>query len=239
MKKSQLLELIKNVVREEQDYQQLFKHMLDKVGKSITDMSDDEKKKFFNAVDTAYKAKSEGKLRGYNEAELTAGQKKIDTDGDGEIEGSDLAALRAGKKVEEENPGLWANIRAKKARGEEPAHGNSDAHKDAVKAGKEINKNEAGTPIDFKWPKGNTSKEIEELEAEYKKLIEKGSDILEKQKQLIRKEPLTGEYPWENYDKWPTKLKIEVEKLEREFEKNNAKTTEMGKKLFKLKGFSR
>ena len=67
MKKSQLLELIKRVVREEQDYQQLFKHMLDKVGKSITDMSDDEKKKFFNAVDTAYKAKSEGRLRGYNE----------------------------------------------------------------------------------------------------------------------------------------------------------------------------
>ena len=143
MKKSQLLELIKNVVREEQDYQQLFKHMLDKVGKSITDMSDEQKKKFFNAVDTAYKAKSEGKLRGYNEAELTAGQKKIDTDGDGEIEGSDLAALRAGKKVEEENPGLWANIRAKKARGEEPAHGNSDAHKDAVKAGKEINNEES------------------------------------------------------------------------------------------------
>ena len=102
MKKSQLLELIKNVVREEQDYQQLFKHMLDKVGKSITDMSDEQKKKFFNAVDTAYKAKSEGRLRGYNEAELTAGQKKIDTDGDGEIEGSDLAALRAGKKVNED-----------------------------------------------------------------------------------------------------------------------------------------
>ena len=34
-------------------------------------------------------------MRGYNEAELTTGQKKIDTDGDGEIEGSDLAALRA------------------------------------------------------------------------------------------------------------------------------------------------
>jgi hypothetical protein len=42
--------------------------------------------------------------------------------------------------LNEEKPGLWANIRAKKARGEEPAHGNSDAHKDAVKAGKEINK---------------------------------------------------------------------------------------------------
>ena len=225
MKKSQLLELIKNVVREEQDYQQLFKHMLDKVGKSITDMSDEQKKKFFNAVDTAYKAKSEGKLRGYNEAELTAGQKKIDTDGDGEIEGSDLAALRAGKKADEattssapgewvaylsmtrgkkllktfntargakqflsknvdnllsgsnvesvgimtkkqwdereakyaiegENPGLWANIRAKKARGEEPAHGNSDAHKDAVKAGKEINKSESKVSEDVNFRDG-------------------------------------------------------------------------------------
>ena len=95
MKKSELLELIKSVIKEESDYQQLFKHMLDKSGKDINSMSDAEKKKFFNAVDTAYKAKSEGRLRGYNEAELTAGQKKIDTDGDGEIEGSDLAALRA------------------------------------------------------------------------------------------------------------------------------------------------
>ena len=95
MKLSQLKELVKQVVKEENDYQQLFKHMLDKTGKSITNMSDEDKKKFFNAVDTAYKAKSEGRLRGYNEAELTAGQKKIDTDGDGEIEGSDLAKLRA------------------------------------------------------------------------------------------------------------------------------------------------
>ena len=33
--------------------------------------------------------------------ELHGGQKKLDVDKDGEIEGSDLAALRAGKKVEE------------------------------------------------------------------------------------------------------------------------------------------
>jgi hypothetical protein len=97
MKLHQLKELVRQVVKEENDYQQLFKTMLDKYGKSITDMSDDEKKKFFNAVDTAYKAKSEGRLSGYNEAELTAGQKKIDVDGDGEIEGSDLAKLRANK----------------------------------------------------------------------------------------------------------------------------------------------
>ena len=35
MKKSELLELIKSVIKEESDYQQLFKHMLDKTGKDI------------------------------------------------------------------------------------------------------------------------------------------------------------------------------------------------------------
>jgi hypothetical protein len=96
MKLHQLKELVRQVVREEEDYQQLFKHMLDKSGKSIPSMSDDEKKKFFNAVDTAYKAKSEGRLRGYNE-NLPGNQEKLDTDKDGEIEASDLAALRASK----------------------------------------------------------------------------------------------------------------------------------------------
>lgn len=94
MKHNELKELIRQVVKEESDYQQLFKHMLDKTGKSIPDMSDNEKVKFFQAVDKAAKAKSEGKLKGYNEAELSAGQKKLDVDKDGEIEGSDLAALR-------------------------------------------------------------------------------------------------------------------------------------------------
>jgi hypothetical protein len=126
MKLTQLKELIKQVVKEENDYQEMFKAMLDRTGKSIESMSDTEKKAFFNAVDKAAKAKSEGKLRGYNEsdggysadtsgmesdvdgqvssefskalssvAELTDKQKQIDTDKDGEIEGSDLAALRA------------------------------------------------------------------------------------------------------------------------------------------------
>jgi len=43
------------------------------------------------------------------------------------------------EEVKEEQPGLWANIRAKQDRGEKPAHGNSDAHKDAVKAANKIN----------------------------------------------------------------------------------------------------
>jgi hypothetical protein len=64
-------------------------------------MSDDDKKKFFNAVDKAYKAKSEGKLAGLPE-ELFGNQHKLDTDGDGEIEASDLAALRNKKKEVDE-----------------------------------------------------------------------------------------------------------------------------------------
>ena len=44
------------------------------------------------------------------------------------------------QELKEEKPGLWANIRAKRDRGEKPAHKNSNAHKDAVKAGKKINK---------------------------------------------------------------------------------------------------
>lgn len=39
-----------------------------------------------------------------------------------------------------EKPGLWANIRAKRERGEAPAKKGSKAYKSAVKAAKEINK---------------------------------------------------------------------------------------------------
>jgi hypothetical protein len=46
----------------ENEYQQMFKIMLDRSGKDINSMSDEEKKKFFTAVDKAYKAKSEGRL---------------------------------------------------------------------------------------------------------------------------------------------------------------------------------
>ena len=111
MKLHQLKELVRQVVREEEDYQQLFKHMLDKSGKSIPSMSDDDKKKFFNAVDTAYKAKSEGRLRGYNE-NLPGNQEKLDTDKDGEIEASDLATLRASKNesVNEGTNEEWAGL---------------------------------------------------------------------------------------------------------------------------------
>ena len=48
-----------------------------------------------------------------------------------------------GIEVEEnaERPGVWANIRARKARGEKPARKGTKAFKQAVKAAKDINKN--------------------------------------------------------------------------------------------------
>jgi len=256
MKLHQLKEFVKQTIREEQDYQQLFKHMLDKTGKSIADMSDDDKKKFFNAVDTAYKAKSEGRLRGYNEAELTAGQKKIDVDKDGEIEGSDLAALRAGKTNEAMASGEWVGLektpkgpklvktfksgnQAKAWVMKSPGGHSIMTKKDWDVSEGKSKTNEAGDER-FDWPpvldkfKG---KEIDKLEADYKASLAKSSAILDKQRQLIR--TTLGnkfEFPWENYDKWPAKLKAEVERLTQELEKSRAKQPEMFKKLMQARG---
>ena len=48
-------------------------------------------------------------------------------------------AKASGKEIEEKKrPGLWANINAKKKAGKKSSHGNSNAHKDAVKAGNKL-----------------------------------------------------------------------------------------------------
>jgi hypothetical protein len=110
---------------EESEYQAFFQKALEKAGKSIPSMSDDEKKAFFNKIDSAWDGKGEknegnafgaavtaAKKAGEDEfevggeaykveEELVGGQKKLDVDGDGEIESSDLADLRAGKKADE------------------------------------------------------------------------------------------------------------------------------------------
>ncbi len=95
------LEELKNIVREvldesKDDYEKLFKHMLKRTNKSLKDMDANQKSKFFNAVDKAYKAKNEGKLSNLPE-ELVGNQHKLDMDGDGEIEASDLEKLRNSK----------------------------------------------------------------------------------------------------------------------------------------------
>ena len=57
--------------------------------------NDEQKKKFFTLVKGVQTELAErAKIK---EAELKGGQKQLDVDGDGEIEGSDLAKLRAKK----------------------------------------------------------------------------------------------------------------------------------------------
>jgi hypothetical protein len=93
--RQRLKELVKEVMVEETEYQQFFQKALDKAGKSIPSMSDEEKKAFFNKIDSAWNGKGE------KNEELTGGQHKLDVDKDGDIEGDDLADLRAGKKADE------------------------------------------------------------------------------------------------------------------------------------------
>ena len=59
--KEQIKETLKLVMNEEADYKVFFKKALEKAGKSIPSMSDDEKKAFFNKIDTAWDAKGEVK----------------------------------------------------------------------------------------------------------------------------------------------------------------------------------
>jgi len=59
-KENSLADVIKNVVVEETEYQKMFKKEIEKAGKSIPQMSDAEKKAFFDKIDSKYKAKNEG-----------------------------------------------------------------------------------------------------------------------------------------------------------------------------------
>ena len=57
--KDTIKETIKTIMAEEGDYKAFFKKALEKAGKSIPSMSDEEKKKFFNKIDAAWDGKSE------------------------------------------------------------------------------------------------------------------------------------------------------------------------------------
>jgi hypothetical protein len=68
--KQRLKELVKEVMVEETEYQAFFQKALDKAGKSIPSMSDDEKKAFFNKVDAAWNGKGEKSESVVNEGQL-------------------------------------------------------------------------------------------------------------------------------------------------------------------------
>lgn len=93
--KEQFKKIVKEVLTEENEYQAFFQKALDKAGKSIPSMSDDEKKAFFDKIDASWNG------RGEKSEALVGGQKELDVDGDGDISGDDLADLRAGKKADE------------------------------------------------------------------------------------------------------------------------------------------
>jgi len=93
--RTRLKEIIKGVMTEENEYQAFFQKALDKAGKSIPSMSEEEKKAFFDKIDSAWNGKGE------KNEDLVGGQKKLDVDKDGDIGADDLADLRAGKKTNE------------------------------------------------------------------------------------------------------------------------------------------
>ena len=65
--REQLKNIVREVMTEESEYQTFFKKALEKTGKSIPQMSDEEKKAFFNKIDAAWKGKGE-KNESVNEA---------------------------------------------------------------------------------------------------------------------------------------------------------------------------
>ena len=65
--KEQLKNIVRETLQEESEYQTFFKKALEKAGKSIPSMSDEEKKAFFNKIEKTWKGrgtKSEGNAFG-------------------------------------------------------------------------------------------------------------------------------------------------------------------------------
>ena len=72
--RNRLKEIVREVMTEESEYQNFFKKALEKTGKSIPQMSDEEKKAFFNKIDKAWKGKGEKREQ---VEELTKAQEKL------------------------------------------------------------------------------------------------------------------------------------------------------------------
>ena len=72
--REQLKNIVREVMTEESEYQTFFKKALEKTGKSIPQMSDEEKKAFFNKIDAAWKGKGEKRE---SVDELTKAQEKL------------------------------------------------------------------------------------------------------------------------------------------------------------------
>jgi hypothetical protein len=94
MTRESLKNIVREVMKEEGEYQKIFHKLLNKFGvNSPADLSDEQKKKFFSlAKGVQTELKERMKIK---EAELTGNQSKLDMDKDGDIEADDLAKLRS------------------------------------------------------------------------------------------------------------------------------------------------
>ena len=72
--RNRLKEIVREVMVEESEYQAFFKKALEKACKSLPSMSDEEKKAFFNKIQSTWKGRGAKKEQ---VAELTAAQKKL------------------------------------------------------------------------------------------------------------------------------------------------------------------
>ena len=72
--RNKLKEIVKEAMIEESEYQEFFKKALEKAGKSIPSMSDEEKKAFFNNIEKTWKGRGTKKE---SVDELTSAQKKL------------------------------------------------------------------------------------------------------------------------------------------------------------------
>jgi hypothetical protein len=88
LKREALKSIVREVMQEEAEYQKFFQKVLDKAGKSIPSMSDDEKKAFFNKVDAAWSARGE-KTENVNE----------EYDGPVIVQTGDKNAFKIGEKI--------------------------------------------------------------------------------------------------------------------------------------------
>jgi hypothetical protein len=154
--KAQLKETLRTIMKEESEYQQFFRKALDKAGKSITDMSDEEKKAFFTKIDAAWDGKGEKNEGNAFGAAVTAAKEK------GEDEFKVGGKTYKVESVNEEKytvidpkgnqkgagPKMQAASMAKKLGGEKTGHF-VVANKNALKARRALEKFKG----DFKNPK--------------------------------------------------------------------------------------
>jgi hypothetical protein len=152
-------ENLKNIVREamveESAYQEFFKKALEKTGKSIPNMSDEEKKAFFNKIDSAWKGKGE-KNEG-NAFGAAVSQAKKDGDDSFKVDGEEYKVETTGKGPRI-NSDAKANERFGRGAGVGPTFGSADESEEDL--------DEEAVVVSKRTPEGNiVSKLKEELES--------------------------------------------------------------------------